>query len=357
MFTIPFWLERMVEEPITLLSVLSITAIVSTVSLFFCGIPICVDIWRRKSTDEISGFPFIMGFLGGTFWLRYGLLKMDFTMITVNVVGVTLMFTYTMFYVFYTQKRTSILLQVTLVFSLIASMLFLVQTYTTKVLDPLGFICMTFNIINFGAPLAGIGVVLRKKCCDTLPFPLCTANFLVSSQWCLYGFLVNDIYIIIPNAAGMGLAILQLSLFLIFPRAVGEKAVLSYCLGSCGGLGDNKDIAKKAMDKKDSSKRSFNILRRCCFRGSTTSCTSSSHPAPTILSGVSTDNVDEIPESMPLPVGENPKFDKIPELDDLEENWHEAEGKFAQSNCTMITNFSETDETDQNQPECKISTI
>jgi hypothetical protein len=52
----------------------------------------------------------------------------------------------------------------------------------------------------------------------------------------------------------MGLAILQLSLFLIFPRAVGEKAVLSYCLGSCGDLEDNQNIAKKAMDKKDSSK-------------------------------------------------------------------------------------------------------
>jgi len=54
----------LVDEPITLLSVLSICAIITTVSLFFCGIPICIEIFRRKCTKEISGFPFIMGFLG-----------------------------------------------------------------------------------------------------------------------------------------------------------------------------------------------------------------------------------------------------------------------------------------------------
>jgi len=55
---------------------------------------------------------------------------------------------------------------------------------------------------------------------------------LVSAQWCLYGVLVNDIYIIIPNGAGVALAFLQISLFLMFPRQAGSRAPLAMCF-SC----------------------------------------------------------------------------------------------------------------------------
>lgn len=108
-------------------------------------------------------------------------------------------------------------------------MLVLVEIYSIQIIDPLGMVCCAFNVLNFGAPLAGVQIVFKKKCCDNLPFPLCSANLLVSAQWCLYGVLVNDIYIIIPNGAGVALAILQISLFLVFPRQPGKKAPLAYC--------------------------------------------------------------------------------------------------------------------------------
>lgn len=92
-------------ETISLLTILSLTAICTTISLFFCGLPICIEIYRRKSTDEISPFPFLMGLLGGAFWLRYGFLRADLTMISVNVVGVTLMFLYLVFYTYYSESR------------------------------------------------------------------------------------------------------------------------------------------------------------------------------------------------------------------------------------------------------------
>ncbi|KAI1732766.1 sugar efflux transporter for intercellular exchange domain-containing protein [Ditylenchus destructor] len=219
----------MIEEPLSVLHVLSFTAIITTISLFFCGIPICLEIWRRKSTEEITGFPFIMGFLGGTFWLRYGLLKLDITMITVNVVGVALMFLYLMFYLYYTKSKAFILFELIVVFGIICTMLVLVEIYGMAIINPLGFVSMTFNIVNFGAPLAGVTVVFKKKTCETLPLPLCTANLLVSSQWCLYGILVHDVYIMTPNGAGILLALLQISLFLVFPRNPGGRAPLGRC--------------------------------------------------------------------------------------------------------------------------------
>ncbi|KAK6015369.1 mtN3/saliva family protein [Ostertagia ostertagi] len=69
----------------TFLQILSCSAILTTVCLFLCGIPICIEIIRRKGTQDISGIPFLMGFIGGSFWLRYGFLKDDSVMIIVNV--------------------------------------------------------------------------------------------------------------------------------------------------------------------------------------------------------------------------------------------------------------------------------
>ncbi|KAI1697484.1 sugar efflux transporter for intercellular exchange domain-containing protein [Ditylenchus destructor] len=236
----------MVEEPLSVLHVLSITAVITTISLFFCGIPICLQIWRRKSTEDITGFPFIMGFLVGTFWLRYGLLKLDLTMITVNMVGMAFMFLYLMIYVYYTKSKALILFELIVVFGIICTMLVLVKIYGMAIINLLGFACMTFTIINFGAPLAGVAVVFKKKTCENLPLPLCTATLLVSAQWCLYGCLTHDIYITITNSAGVLLALLQISLFLVFPRIPGGRAPFGRCCRCINGLerADKSDIVR-----------------------------------------------------------------------------------------------------------------
>ncbi|VDK52803.1 unnamed protein product [Anisakis simplex] len=218
-------------ESITVLGVLSVTATISTITLFFCGIPICINIYKRRGTKDISGAPFLMGVLGASYWLRYGLLKMDYAMITVNITAVTLMTSYLIFYFFYTTPKLMISLEISAIVFMISIMAFLVQIYGNSVIHPLGFACMTFNIINFGAPLAGLRVVLRQRSCETLPLPLCTANFAVSSQWCLYGVLIRDIYLVIPNGIGMTLALIQLALFVIFPMKEGKTPLAKRLCG------------------------------------------------------------------------------------------------------------------------------
>lgn len=56
---------------------------------------------------------------------------------------------------------------------------------------------MTLNTADFAAPLAGLRVVIRRRATSTLPLPLCIANFMVSSEWFLYGLLVKDFYLIV----------------------------------------------------------------------------------------------------------------------------------------------------------------
>ncbi|CAK5087955.1 unnamed protein product [Meloidogyne enterolobii] len=91
----------------TFIKFISTLAFFTTVGLFFCGIPICRQIWKRKDTDEISGAPFLMGVLGGTCWIVYAYLKGDNTVMYVTGTQILLYSTYTIFYWFMSKKKVN----------------------------------------------------------------------------------------------------------------------------------------------------------------------------------------------------------------------------------------------------------
>ncbi|KAJ1348095.1 hypothetical protein KIN20_003322 [Parelaphostrongylus tenuis] len=166
----------------SLLNLLSLAAFFTTVGLFFCGIPICRQIWKRKDTREISGAPFLMGVLGILHFQRMLLDDIWIPEKRSHRNGGDWMSSYTLFFVQH---------------FLLANEQRQVKLFGMKVFHPLGIVCMTLNIADFAAPLAGLRVVIRRGATSTLPLPLCIANFMVSSEWFLYGLLVKDIYLIV----------------------------------------------------------------------------------------------------------------------------------------------------------------
>ncbi|CAD6198842.1 unnamed protein product [Caenorhabditis auriculariae] len=226
------------------LNLLSILAFFTTVGLFFCGIPICRQIWKRKDTDEISGAPFLMGIVGGCCWMTYGWLKNDQTVKWVTGCQVILYTSYTVFYWIMTKKKLWITIKVLGVAAICTSLVLSVHFFGMKVFHPLGIICLTLNIADFAAPLAGLRVVIRRCATSTLPLPLCIANFLVSSEWFLYGLLVHDFYLITPNGVGSLLAFIQLMLFVVLPRKPGQRSpiVRLYLWARRANVDDSQEI-------------------------------------------------------------------------------------------------------------------
>ncbi|XGW26637.1 hypothetical protein V3C99_007331 [Haemonchus contortus] len=227
---------------VSFLNILSLAAFFTTVGLFFCGIPICRQIWKRKDTKEISGAPFLMGVLGGCCWMTYGYLKNDKTVLVVTGCQVILYSTYSVFYWLMSKDKLWITIKVGAVLSLCTALILSVQFFGMKVFHPLGIVCMTLNIADFAAPLAGLRVVIRRGATSTLPLPLCIANFLVSSEWFLYGLLVRDVYLITPNGIGSLLALGQLFLFVVLPRKPGQRSLLTRAFGCCGPSEKETDL-------------------------------------------------------------------------------------------------------------------
>ncbi|CAJ0601781.1 unnamed protein product [Cylicocyclus nassatus] len=227
---------------ITFLNLLSLAAFFTTVGLFFCGIPICRQIWKRKDTKEISGAPFLMGVLGGCCWMTYGYLKNDHTVLIVTGCQVTLYSIYTVFYWFMSRDKLWITVKVGIVAAMCTSLILSVKFFGMKVFHPLGIVCMTLNIADFAAPLAGLRVVIRRGATSTLPLPLCIANFMVSSEWFLYGLLVKDVYLITPNGIGSFLAFCQLFLFVLLPRKPGQRSLFTRMFGCCAPTEKETDL-------------------------------------------------------------------------------------------------------------------
>lgn len=128
-------------------------------------------------------------------------------------------------------------MQIVALVTICSALILSVHFFGHKVFHPLGIVCMVLNIADFGAPLAGLRVVIRRRATSTLPLPLCIANFLVSTEWFLYGLLKQDLYLITPNGIGSFLAFCQLVLFVVLPRKPNQRAPflrLYDCFRSCG---------------------------------------------------------------------------------------------------------------------------
>lgn len=80
-----------------------------------------------------------------------------------------------------------------------------------------GYLCCLVTVVFFAAPCCMLLQVFRMKSTEMLPFPLILTSFCVSVQWFIFGILINDSFLQIPNFLGALLSGTQLLLFLIYP--------------------------------------------------------------------------------------------------------------------------------------------
>uniref|UniRef100_A0A915IRN3 Sugar transporter SWEET1 n=1 Tax=Romanomermis culicivorax TaxID=13658 RepID=A0A915IRN3_ROMCU len=191
-----------------------------TLDFLLEGVSICQTIYRKKSVGDITALPFIMCCTNCFFWLIYGFLKNERTIINVNIVGFALQLSYVLFYYAYAKHKRIVNLQVVcaIVFSCLGLAHVKFSGYSMQsLIDHTGSVCLLLNVLNFASPLVTLKEVLNRKSTESISFALCAANLLVSAQWFLYGILVDDIYMKVPNFLGLILTLVQLSLFAMYP--------------------------------------------------------------------------------------------------------------------------------------------
>ncbi|XP_060529135.1 sugar transporter SWEET1 [Cylas formicarius] len=206
-------------------SILATTASFCTIIQFLSGIVTCQKIVKNKSSGDLTSFPFVSGSLSTSLWLRYGFLIQDRSIILVNAVGILLFFTYVTIFFIYSIKKGSIIRQC-LACMIVLSLVLLHIQQTTDIQEAksfLGLVCCFVTVLFFASPLSSLLEVIRLKTTENLPYHLILMTFIVSFQWLVYGIVLHDKFIQIPNFLGCILSGSQLSLFVLYPSRHSKR--------------------------------------------------------------------------------------------------------------------------------------
>ena len=81
-----------------------------------------------------------------------------------------------------------------------------------------GLLACVASLVFCAAPLAQVRDVVNTKSSEKMPFPLIMSSFLVTVMWFLYGLLIRDQFVSVPNGIGAVISLIELSLFVIYPQ-------------------------------------------------------------------------------------------------------------------------------------------
>ncbi|XP_078064942.1 sugar transporter SWEET1, partial [Mustelus asterias] len=149
-------------------------------------------------------------------WLYYGQLRGDWTLMTVNSIGVMLQMCYILVYLYFSNEKFQVLAKVIFASSLLATvyLYFAMMVLNLEIrLNQLGLLCSVFTISMYLSPLTDLAKIIRTRSTKCLSFSLTVATILTSTSWTLYGLQYPDYYIVVPNVPGILTSLVRFWLF------------------------------------------------------------------------------------------------------------------------------------------------
>ncbi|GFT20183.1 sugar transporter SWEET1 [Nephila pilipes] len=208
-----------------LISIVGNIATVCTVLSGLSGLPICLEYIRKGSTLNSSVLPFLAGMICTNLWLQYSVILNDSMLLTVNLITTLLQTMYVLCYFIITSNKKTTLQM----FGIAIIFLFFTYIYGFHVIgknaaiNTIGFMAAFSSIAASATPLANVSQILQTKSSESLPFPIIFSTFVVTTLWFIYGMLVEDSFIQIPNIIGAILSGFQLSLIVLYPSTKAIK--------------------------------------------------------------------------------------------------------------------------------------
>ncbi|KAI5016887.1 bidirectional sugar transporter SWEET14-like [Hordeum vulgare subsp. vulgare] len=192
---------------------------------YLAPLPTFYRIYKNKSTQGFQSVPYVVALFSAMLWIYYALLKSDeYLLITINTAGCVIETIYIVLYLAYAPKQArlftaKILLLLNVgVFGLILLLTLLLTAGERRVVM-LGWVCVGFSVCVFVAPLSVIRLVVRTRSVEFMPFSLSLSLTASAVVWFLYGLLIKDKYVALPNILGFAFGVIQMGLYALYRNA------------------------------------------------------------------------------------------------------------------------------------------
>jgi len=175
---------------------------------------------KEGTTGEVSSVPYVAMMFNGILWCLYGFLISDNILIISNVSAAVMGLIYTVIFMRYKPAHFSMTPHMGVVAGLLSVIILIVlicDHHAAKTY--IGLVGCTIGFVMFSGPLGAIKAIIRDKNTRSLPFSFTVASFICAATWSGYGLImIRDPMIYVPNLAGLMASIVQLSLFVIYPK-------------------------------------------------------------------------------------------------------------------------------------------
>ena len=180
-------------------------------------IPISKLMKKKINIKEIPGPLLIMSFMNTILWAVYGLRDNKTQLYVCNFIGGVISAIFIIIYLIYLTKLNWILIAIyNLIFSNLIIEIFYIFYKIINENNTIGLIAMIVNILMYAAPGAKIYQVFKTGNYNLIPIFSSIIALLNSISWLTYGIYLKDINVILPNGAGVVLALIQIIVWNVF---------------------------------------------------------------------------------------------------------------------------------------------
>ncbi|KAL8038029.1 hypothetical protein ABFX02_11G076800 [Erythranthe guttata] len=181
-------------------------------------------IYDEKSTVGHTFMPYIVAFFSSVLWMYYGLLGSTKPIIYINIVGCIIECIYILMYLYYASKTIRMRVGKFLGLGIVIVFVTIIVTYVTmqnKIvfrIKIVGWVATVFSLIVFGAPIKNVIEAFKSRNNEFVPIQLICCLTLTGLAWLGYGLAKKEIVIILTNAVGFIICLLQVGVWWAFRK-------------------------------------------------------------------------------------------------------------------------------------------
>jgi len=206
--------------------VLSLLAMVTSMYLYVVPLSKMKAAWQMKEIGKVPLLPFICMALNSLLWGIYGFAVWNSHVFATAVFGFSFASYYLVIYYFLVVDKDEFAHVLMIAALFFIGIVFYLVEHRHQAPYNIGVVASGINILLYGSPAAELPMICRTGNTESMPLGYSFASFVASMFWWAYGIVIDDQFLIWPNAIGAAFGIMQLWTIFFFVGGEPDEVMM-----------------------------------------------------------------------------------------------------------------------------------